>query len=159
MTQRPRFADDFDLGPVDQVSFVVGDMEQALPAYEALFGEFDVNVVTLNGDEIEYRGTPADATIAVALGRSGDLQIELIQPVAGESPFAEHVRAHGDGVHHVRFVSDDVATKTDELVAAGFQILLEGRRRTGVHWVYLEAPEIFGYSVFELIQFPESADA
>jgi catechol 2,3-dioxygenase-like lactoylglutathione lyase family enzyme len=143
----------FDLGPIDQVAFVVRDMETALPAYRALFGEFDVNIVALTPEDIEYRGAPANATIAVALGASGPIQIELIQLVAGDAPFGEHLRRHGEGLHHVRFPVADMAGKMAELVAAGFTPVLEGHRSNGTSFVYLEAPEAFGYTLFELIQF------
>jgi catechol 2,3-dioxygenase-like lactoylglutathione lyase family enzyme len=142
----------FDLGPMDQVAFVVRDMDAALPTYRALFGDFDVNVVALTPEEVRYRGSPANATIAVALGSSGPLQIELIQPLDGDGPFGEHLRAHGEGLHHVRFPVADMATKMAELVSAGWTPVLEGHRRTGTHFVYLEAPELLGHALVELIQ-------
>lgn len=143
----------FDLGPIDQVAFVVRNMDVALPAYRALFGDFEVNIVALTPEDIEYRGTPANATIAVALGRSDSFQIELIQPIDGETPFGEHLREHGEGLHHLRFPVTDMAAKMAELLAAGFNPVLEGHRSNGTHFVYLEAPEAFGHTLFELIQF------
>lgn len=43
----------FNLGPVNQVAFVVRNLDQALPAYEALFGPFHVIEVST---EAKYRG-------------------------------------------------------------------------------------------------------
>jgi methylmalonyl-CoA/ethylmalonyl-CoA epimerase len=153
MTFSSDLGTEFDLGPIDQVSFVVRDMEAALPAYRAMFGDFDVNTVSFTPEDVAYRGVPAHASIAVALGSSGPIQIELIQLIEGDAPFGEHLLKHGEGLHHVRFPVADMAVKMAELVAAGFGVVLEGHRRNGTHFVYLEAPEAFGYTLFELIQF------
>ena len=48
------------LGPVDQVSYVVADLERSLPRYEALYGPFEVGETPLN--------ITADATKGVCTG-------------------------------------------------------------------------------------------
>jgi hypothetical protein len=121
-----------------------------------MFGPFMVHEAVFTPSEVEYRGQPTTATIAVAVGRSGALQIELIQPVSGAVAFDEHLRRHGDGLHHVRYPVADMAAKRAELVVAGFGVVMEGHRANGTHWAYLEAPERFGHTLFELIQFPPS---
>jgi hypothetical protein len=147
----------FDLGPIDQVAFVVRDLHASLPAYEAMFGPFQVHEATFTPADIQYRGEPANAVIAVAMGWSGNLQIELIQPVSGAAVFDEHLRDHGEGLHHVRYPVADMAAKATQLVDAGFTVVMEGHRSNGTHWAYLEAPVQFGHTLFELIQFPPPA--
>jgi methylmalonyl-CoA/ethylmalonyl-CoA epimerase len=144
----------FGLGPIDQISFAVEDMDAALPAYTALFGEFTVRRAAFTPERVRYLGKPATATLVLAIARSGDLEIELVEVRQGEGPAKEHIRQHGHGLHHVRFPVEDLDAKRAELEAAGFATILYGTTRRGSVFAYLEAPAMFGHTQFELIQKP-----
>lgn len=146
----------FGLGPIDQISFAVEDMAAVLPLYSALFGELTTRRVTLTPDRVTYRGRPASATLLLGFGRTGDVEVELVQVEDGEAPSLEHLRRHGDGLHHVRFPVDDLDAKEAEMAAAGFETILRGTTPRGAVFAYLEAPARFGHSVIELIQQPQS---
>jgi hypothetical protein len=122
--------------------------------YQAIFGEFTVLTATFaEGDDITYRGAPARATLKVALGRSGGVEIELIEVVEGEAPTLEHVRAHGDGLHHVRFPVADLLARQTALEGAGYETVLYGCRPSGLKFAYLEGPKALGHTLLELIEF------
>ena len=75
-------------------------------------------------EEATHRGRPADFTVLVSLAWAGDLQVELIQPVAGESLYAEFLADHpAGGLHHVAFETDDLDAS---VAAAGLPVLSEG---------------------------------
>ena len=79
-----------NLGAIEQVAYVVKDMEEALPAYEALFGPFEVSENEL--PDCTYRGQSADMSLKMAINNAGPIEIELLQPIDGESPLTEHLR-------------------------------------------------------------------
>jgi hypothetical protein len=106
------------LGPADQVSYVVADLDRALPRYQALYGPFEVGAAPLR--DCSIRGEVADCTLRVAVNRSGPIEIELIQVLDGETPHSEHLRAHGEGLHHVRFRVEALDRKLVELEREGF---------------------------------------
>jgi hypothetical protein len=133
----------FDLGPIDQIAFAVIDVEARLPAYRAVFGDFVVRRAAPMPEYSIYRGQPASASLIIACGRSGDVEIELI---------LEHLRKYGEGLHHVRFPVADHDQKHAELEAAGFTTVLRGRTAIGA-FSYLEAPALLGHSTIELIEF------
>ena len=141
-----------ELGPIDQVSFAVEDVAAALPAYSALFGEFTVRTVAFSPEHVVYQGRPATATLDLAFGRSGDLEIELVAVVEGDGPARDHIRRHGPGLHHVRFPVEDLRTTRDAMEAAGFTVVLDGVTARGSLFAYLGAPATFGHTQFELIQ-------
>ena len=89
------------LPPADQVGFVVRDLEQAMAAYGPLFGPFS----TMDGSvtDARYRGRTEDAGLKIAFGRSGDLEIELIQWVSGHSPHREFIEKGREGMHHILY--------------------------------------------------------
>jgi len=92
---------DLALGPIDQVAYVVEDLERALPRYEALYGPFQVSDSPLSG--VRCRGGVIDCVLKNALNRSSPVEIELIQVMQGDTPHTQHLRQHGEGLHHVRF--------------------------------------------------------
>ena len=151
------FADDLGLGPIDQVSFAVESIEAVLPLYSALFGEFVVRDVAFSPDRVTYRGQPAEAELKLAMGRSGDVEIELVEMRSGEGPALDHIGRHGQGLHHVRFMVEDMAAKAAALEARGFQRILEGTTPRGSGFMYFECPDLLGHTVIELVQpAPES---
>lgn len=141
------------LGPIDQVSFAVADIAASLPTYTALFGEFTTRHVEFTPDRVRYRGRPASARLHLAFARSGGLEIELVQIEDGEAPQADHLRDHGEGLHHVRFRVDDLPAKKAEMEALGFETVLHGTTASsGRAFAYLEAPALLGTTVIELIE-------
>jgi catechol 2,3-dioxygenase-like lactoylglutathione lyase family enzyme len=145
-------ASDFSLGPIDQISFAVTSVEQSLPWYEAVFGgPFTMREVTLTPDAVTYRGAPADAVLRLAFGRTAGIEIELVEVRRGEAPSLEHLREHGDGLHHVRFRVADLDAKTGQLTAAGFEVIFAGTTPRS-RFAYVQAAASLGHTVIELIQ-------
>ncbi len=125
-----------DLPPIDQVGFVVRDMEAALALYEPLFGPFS----TMDSGEFEYdyRGVKDTSSLKLAFGRSGDLEIELIQWVSGGTPHKEFIDAGREGMHHLRFRVDSLEEKVAEAEAFGYQAIWQTRYGEGLAVAYLE---------------------
>jgi 4-hydroxyphenylpyruvate dioxygenase-like putative hemolysin len=55
----------------------------------------------------------------------GNVELELIQPLAGESPFHEFLQEHGEGLHHLAFNTEDYDGMVARFAAAGFKPLLQ----------------------------------
>lgn len=89
----------------DQIGYVVADLDLAIALHTPIFGPFTTMDVTLEGPI--YRGRPRDCSLRIAYGHAGSMEIELIQPIAGESPHADFLAAGREGIHHVRFRVDD----------------------------------------------------
>jgi 4-hydroxyphenylpyruvate dioxygenase-like putative hemolysin len=140
------------LGAIDQVAYVVEDLDAALPRYEQLFGAFEIMDSTL--EDCTIRGEPSQCRLKLAMNRSGPIEIELIEVLEGETTHSEHLRAHGEGLHHVRFRVDELEPKVEELNAKGFVTLLYKRFGPGVAFAYLETPAELGSSVIELLEMP-----
>jgi methylmalonyl-CoA/ethylmalonyl-CoA epimerase len=134
------------LPPIDQVSYVVADLDRALERFEPLFGSFNVMQYELKGTL--YRGRPADVTLRMAFGRSGPIEIELIQVVAGESPHKEFLERHGDGQHHVRCLVPDLDPVVARAAEHGFQPIWSNDASSPFRFVYLERDG----TVIELLQ-------
>lgn len=127
------------LPPIDQVGFVVRDLHAALRVYEPLFGPFVVN----DGPAFDavYRGRPEPARMAVANGRSGQVQIELIEWKAGATPHRDFLESGREGMQHLRFPVGSVAAWVPRAVAEGYVPVWWGSLPSyGLDWCYFERP-------------------
>jgi catechol 2,3-dioxygenase-like lactoylglutathione lyase family enzyme len=141
----------FQLGSIDQISFAVTDLDDAVPRYTAMFGG-PFTVADVPDLEVVCRGRLTTTSLRLAFGHTGDIEVELVQVVAGDWPTLDWLAAHGEGLHHLRFPVADVAVTRAEMEAAGFVVSLVGGSG-GVSFAYLESPLLNGMTI-ELIHMP-----
>ena len=98
---------------INHVCIAVSDIEETLEFYEKLFG------VSRSG-EIE---TIEDQGVKAALVRVGASQREFIQPIDSENGVSNFIDRRGEGVHHICFEVDDLASKLKELDDSGVQMI------------------------------------
>jgi catechol 2,3-dioxygenase-like lactoylglutathione lyase family enzyme len=139
-----------DLGPIDQVAYVVRDLAEALPRYTALFGAFEVGESPLR--DCWYRGRQVDCTLRLAVNRSSPVEVELIEPASGESPHADFLATHGEGLHHVRFRVSGLDAALRALQARGVETLFRKRFAPNLAFAYAEVPVPGGAHCIELLE-------
>jgi len=144
--------DRFGLGGIDQIGYVVEDLEKSMPYYESLFGEFQVYDAALEG--ATFRGKQIDCKLRIATNNAGPIEIELIQVLEGETPHSEHLREHGEGPQHVRFRINGIEAKIAELEAAGYRSIFFKRFGPDTAFSYLESPDAMGGKIVELLEMP-----
>jgi probable F420-dependent oxidoreductase len=83
------------LPPIAQIGHVVRDLQATVTRYEPLYGPFWFMDGSVTG--ASYRGRIADVSLDIAFGRSGDLEIELIQWKSVRVPIASSSRAAAKG--------------------------------------------------------------
>jgi hypothetical protein len=137
----------YGLGALDQVAFVVRDLDAALADYEPLFGRF--KVFTVNPHSV-YRDRPVRPVLRIGVARPGPIEIELIQVLEGDAPHRDHLERHGEGLHHVRFRVEDLDTTRAAMERDGFSTIWSGGQ-DNVRFAYLEMPGS-GESVVELLE-------
>ncbi|MEM9253899.1 MAG: VOC family protein [Pseudomonadota bacterium] len=125
-----------ELPVMDQVGFVVRDLEQSLALYEPLFGPF----TTMEPGPIryQYRGAEEECDMRLAFGKSGDTEIELIQWVRGGCPHKEFIESGNEGMHHIRFRIDDLDAKVAEARTFDYEAIWHTRYGEGLAVAYLE---------------------
>ncbi|MGA2009922.1 MAG: VOC family protein [Solirubrobacteraceae bacterium] len=105
--------------------------------------------------EMRYHGAEVEFAFRHAFAWQGELQFELIEPLWGPSIFADHLQAHGEGLHHVgEFVADHAGAITDA-TARGFTVI-QSARGYGAEgdgaFAYLQRPDVA--LILELIEAP-----
>ncbi len=133
-----------------QVGVVVRDIDKAIEHLSSLgIGPFESRALPPDTEEW-FRGKPLKAKFKISMAKVGDVDLELIQPVKGESPHREFLDSKGEGIQHVMFAVDDLDEEVARLTKNGASILLRAKFPTGGGIAYLDLG--VGGIVFELVQ-------
>ena len=127
------------LPPTCQVGFVYPDLEQAIALYEPLFGPFEI----IDYGEIEgalFRGSPSTYRIKMGIAYTGELELELIEWVSGETPHKEFLDAGRTGMHHMSFHVPDLDAVVERSRALDYEPVWYHRMSEEIAYAYLERP-------------------
>jgi hypothetical protein len=141
-------------GQITQNGYVVPDLDAAMRHWSRVLGIGPWYVMGETAfDDMLYRGRPTAARVNIAMANSGDLQIELIQPLDDEpTPYRDFLQQTGGvgGLQHVSSWPDTgfYERTISEFTATGGEILFQGRAgRT--RFTYLDTAQDLG-TVFEM---------
>ena len=90
-----------------QVGIVVKDIEKSAKMYSDCFG-LEMPNIRLAFPNIEFKGTKPTVTARLCSFRIGNITIELIQPGEEMTSWREFMDKHGEGVHHIGFMVEDI---------------------------------------------------
>lgn len=133
-----------------QLCFVVGSLDEGMRAFSERVGAGPWFVVEHTGGSPHstYRGATSPLHARIALGYSGDMMYELVEPTSEiESVFSEHVARHGYGLHHLGF---GTTTFDAELCARGItaaDVVFSDQTPRGARVAMVDGPA--GSGVFE----------
>ena len=119
---------------IAQVGIVVKNLEEVMKNYWNILGigPWDIlEVVPPAFRHQTYHGKSGDFTIRVAFALAGQVQLGLLQPVSGDNIYSDFIAKHGEGLHHVRFIVDDINETTKIMNNEGFPTLMSGRISDG----------------------------
>jgi hypothetical protein len=133
-----------------QQAFVVADFEAAQRACVDLFGCSQFVSLPATSLPYWYRGRDVNCALALGFARSGNVQIELLQPVSGEGVHIEFLERNGPGAHHLGFMVPSIDA---ELAATDFEVLQSGQFGS-LRFAYLDTWDVFGVYV-ELVEDPD----
>ena len=115
------------LGSVRQLAYVVSDLDAALDYWTGTLnaGPFFV-LEHCPLENQKYYGEDGHADVTLALGNTGDLQIELIyQHNDAPSVYQDFLQAGRVGVHHIALMPEDYAAAHKRYQAQGHQVAFE----------------------------------
>lgn len=108
------------LDRIDQVAILVEDRAAAIEYFGAAFGWGPFYTATTHG-HCEYEGRPVTFELALAFTMVGDLEIELVQPLAGPTPYRDHLRHAGEGIFHLRFATGAIEPHLERFSELGIE--------------------------------------
>jgi methylmalonyl-CoA/ethylmalonyl-CoA epimerase len=135
---------------VTQIGIVVRDMDKTVERLTSLgIGPFQE--MTLPPDRKEwFRDKRMYADFKICFAMIGDIQIELIQPLSGESPHKEFLNTKGEGIQHIGCAVEGLQNKVDKLAEQGAEVLLRAKFPGGGGVAYCDLGA--GNIIVELIE-------
>lgn len=99
---------------VDHIGIAVKSIEEVLPFYTDTLG-----LSLLQIEEVESE------KVKVAFIDSGNLKLELLEPLDESSAIASFLSKRGEGIHHVAFGVEGIQSRIDELKEKGIKMIHE----------------------------------
>lgn len=146
----PKVKNILGLEKVNQVGIVVRDMDKAIKNYWEIFGISFPKVLIPEYFNRVYRGKPENFRMKIGLAMVRDLQIELVQPLEGETTYGEFLEKWGEGIHHLGFDVNNLDERVAAFQKLGVGVLMSGER-VGAKFAYMDTEGSVGIIV-ELVQ-------
>ncbi len=138
---------------VAQIAVVVHNIEEAAKRYSDILGLPVPNVIiTQPGNDVNmtYQGQPSNAQAKLAFFNLGQVQLELIEPMGGNSTWQEALDRKGEGVHHIAFWVEGMQRSVDFLKDHGIPMVQRGDMGEG-QYAYFDAEQPLGLTL-ELLE-------
>jgi methylmalonyl-CoA epimerase len=103
---------------VDHIGVAVDDLDASIKLYSELFEM-----------PLEHRETVAEQGVEAALLGVGDSHVELLAPLADDTPVGKFLAKRGPGIHHAAYRCADVASALERCKERGLRVIDEKPRR------------------------------
>jgi methylmalonyl-CoA/ethylmalonyl-CoA epimerase len=137
------------LPEVGQIGVVVEDLDRVASFLESSFGLGPFRVVEMEAPNVWDRGQEKHIKARLGFATLGQVELELIHILEGDSVHLEFLRQHGEGLHHLGFRVDDFESRLRQAKAMGLEVLQTGP--SGRFYAYLDTRR-HGGIIFELIE-------
>ena len=150
------------LGEPLQLGFIVADAQRAVEQFTELLGlgpwSFEDWPPQRPGFESYADGEPRQWRTRLAFASFGPLELELIEPVEGDTDYSRFLAEWGGGFHHVLYVVDDLDAVEAALTARGFPVVMGATSRfPGARWILVDTRETLGFSLELRSRLPQGA--
>ncbi|MEK3981330.1 methylmalonyl-CoA epimerase [Psychrobacillus sp. FSL K6-2836] len=106
---------------IDHIGIAVKSIEESLPYYTD----------TLGLKLLHIEDVPSER-VRVAFIDSGNVHLELLQPIDETSAIYSFIEKKGEGIHHIAFGVSDIQQRLDELKEKGVRLIQESAK-AGAH--------------------------
>jgi methylmalonyl-CoA/ethylmalonyl-CoA epimerase len=107
-------------GKIDHIGVAVEDLDAALELYAETF-----EMTLAHRETVESQGVEA------ALLDVGDGHVELMRPLAPDTPVGKFLARKGPKLHHVAYAVEDIDSTLEKLAGAGLE-LIDAKARIGI---------------------------
>lgn len=97
---------------VDHIAVVVEDLERSLGVFRDALGL-----------EVSHTATMPEQNVKIAFLPIGETEIELLEPIDGDSGVARFLATQGEGTHHICLEVEDIDAAMADLKAKGLRLI------------------------------------
>jgi methylmalonyl-CoA/ethylmalonyl-CoA epimerase len=144
---------------INQYAFAILDPEPVSEYWSRIgLPEFQLNHPELG--KPHYYGRPADHDLMQGWQRHGSVAYEWCIPLRNPTVYDDHIKKHGEGIHHLAFSVKDMDVVLEDYVSKGYVVSMggtwgeEGKRGSG-RYEYLDLEHAGGLTMELLWNFSE----
>ena len=127
---------------IDHVAIAVHDLDATLANMKEQYGAEPVSREVIESQGVE------EAMIPI-----GGSNVQVLQPLAAESPVGRFLAKHGEGLHHIAFAVPDIDAALEHLQSTGARLVdSEARTGGGGHRIAFVHPSAFAGTLVELVE-------
>jgi methylmalonyl-CoA/ethylmalonyl-CoA epimerase len=136
-----------------QIGAVVTNLDQTVQTLIEVFGFgpfriFDWPPPERTDIEEYYYGKRVHFKARKAFTDMGPVELELIQPLEGESIYFDFLREHGPGLHHIRFNIPELEPVVEYLAQKDIPVSQMGSGlRPGTLWANFDTEKLIGFTM------------
>ena len=124
---------------IKRIGIAVKNIKETIENYSSLLGigpweTINCQAPTLH--EQTYYGRSTNYAMVASLACLGPLELELVQPIAGDSIFSDYICKHGEGINYLAFEVDDVDEATAIMENEGFPCIQYGKISSAGSYAY-----------------------
>ncbi len=134
----------------NQLGYVYKDIEKPAQSMEKFLGASKFIIFDPIEISITHHGVKKKITMKSGFGRIFDTEIELLQPVEGDSIYTEFLDEGREGLHHISYNVENMSAYINEFKKQGIKVMQWGIIIKLVY-VYLDTENIFN----TIIEFTE----
>ncbi|ONI43327.1 hypothetical protein AN642_00520 [Epulopiscium sp. SCG-B10WGA-EpuloA2] len=137
------------------VGIIVNNIEETLEKMQKIFkiDEYRINLFppeNVNKDDIQlmYKGEKTWFTARFCFIKMGNSELELIEPLEGNSVWRDFLNEKGEGIHHLKFEVESLKETMDAFKEIGVECPQYGSAvgpNTGKIWAYFDTTKELGY--------------
>lgn len=137
-----------------QIGILVNDLEPTLTRLEKDFGigPWRIAEYPPHGESpyMEYHGKPGNFSAKFCFFKFQNIELEIIQPLSGDTIWQDWIDKHGPGIHHIKFLVDNHADAEQYLNDKGYKIYQQGASvgpNKGKVWAFYDTYDSIGFDI------------
>jgi len=127
---------------INHIGIVTHDLDQLIDNYEKSIGVGPWKVSTLEPprlSRVKLRGRETRFRVRIAAAQVGDMPLEIVQPLEGESLYEELLGARGEGIHYIGVLIDDAySNSVKRFISLGSPVVMQGEIEDGYRFSFLD---------------------
>jgi hypothetical protein len=141
-----------------KIGIITADIEKTIYNYVEQLGISNWRIYHLDNTKLSHtqiRGKNANFSIKSAVTYVGDILLEIVQPLEGQSIYQELLEKHGEGANYIGVSSDKLSFSEliDHFSKLGFSSAMSGKLKNAYDFTWLDTKDI-AKMMIEVVSIP-----